>query len=74
MLADEPTGNLDTETSKRILGIMQSLNENRDVAFVVVTHDPMVGGYAKRTLEICDGRLSRDDVAMPADRARTEGN
>jgi putative ABC transport system ATP-binding protein len=58
VLADEPTGNLDTETSKRIMGIMQSLNEERDVAFVVVTHDPMVGEYAQRTVEIRDGLLS----------------
>jgi putative ABC transport system ATP-binding protein len=58
VLADEPTGNLDTETSKRILGIMQSLNEDRDVAFIVVTHDPMVGEYAQRPVEIRDGLLS----------------
>ncbi len=58
VLADEPTGNLDTETSKRIMGIMKSLNENRDVAFVVVTHDPMVGEFARRTVEIRDGLLS----------------
>lgn len=58
VLADEPTGNLDTETSKRILGIMQSLNEDRDVAFIVVTHDPMVSEYAQRTVEIRDGLLS----------------
>jgi len=58
VLADEPTGNLDTETSKRILGIMQSLNEDRDVAFVVVTHDSMVSDFAKRAIEISDGRLA----------------
>jgi len=58
VLADEPTGNLDTETSKRILGIMQSLNDQRDVAFVVVTHDQMVSEYAKRAVRISDGKLS----------------
>jgi len=62
LLADEPTGNLDTETSKRILGIMQSLNEQRDVALVVVTHDPMVSEYAKRAVRISDGKL--EDVRV----------
>ena len=65
VLADEPTGNLDTETSQRIMGIIQSLNEERDVAFIVVTHDPMVRGYAKRTVEICDGTLSQKGAPSP---------
>lgn len=67
VLADEPTGNLDTDTSRRIMGIIQSLNEDRDVAFIVVTHDPMVGGFAKRTVEIRDGALSNDGAAAFAE-------
>jgi len=66
VLADEPTGNLDTETSRRVMGIIQSLNADRDVAFVVVTHDPMVGDYAQRTVEISDGTLT--DGVRPSPR------
>jgi len=68
VLADEPTGNLDTETSRRIMGIIQSLNADRDVAFVVVTHDPMVGDYAKRTVEISDGKLTNGARQQPRER------
>jgi putative ABC transport system ATP-binding protein len=57
VLADEPTANLDSETGKKVMSIMRRLNEEHRVAFLVVTHDPVVTDYAKRTINIRDGQL-----------------
>jgi putative ABC transport system ATP-binding protein len=57
ILADEPTANLDTETGKRVMNRMRILNQEHNVAFLVVTHDPIVTQYAKRTIKIRDGEL-----------------
>ncbi len=57
VLADEPTANLDSETGKQVMGIMRRLNEEHHVAFLVVTHDPVVTQYAQRTVKIRDGQL-----------------
>ncbi len=57
VLADEPSANLDSEASEQVMRIMRCLNEEHKVAFVVVTHDPVVTQYAKRTLHIRDGRV-----------------
>jgi putative ABC transport system ATP-binding protein len=57
VLADEPTANLDSETGKQVMGLMRRLNEEHCVVFIVVTHDPVVTQYARRTVNIRDGRL-----------------
>lgn len=57
VLADEPTANLDSDTGAQVMQIMRRLNEEHKVAFVVVTHDPVVTQYAKRTLKMRDGQL-----------------
>ncbi|MCS6936705.1 MAG: ABC transporter ATP-binding protein [Candidatus Bipolaricaulota bacterium] len=57
VLADEPTANLDSETGKQVMAIMRRLNEEHRVAFLVVTHDPVVTQYAQRTVKIRDGQL-----------------
>ncbi|MFQ6118232.1 MAG: ABC transporter ATP-binding protein, partial [Candidatus Bipolaricaulia bacterium] len=62
VLADEPTGNLDTNTSRRIMEMMERLNEIHQVSFIVATHDPLVGEYAKRTAFIRDGRLTPEEA------------
>ncbi len=65
VLADEPTANLDSETGKQVMSIMRRLNEDHHVAFIVVTHDPVVTQYAQRTVKIRDGQIF--------DRGRTNG-
>lgn len=55
--ADEPTGNLDTETSKDIMQLLCYLNETNKQTFVVVTHDPAVAGMTSRVLKMIDGRI-----------------
>jgi len=57
VLADEPTANLDSETGKQVMFIMRRLNAEHHVAFIVVTHDPVVTQYAQRTVKIRDGQL-----------------
>ncbi|MCI2430104.1 ABC transporter ATP-binding protein [Candidatus Acetothermia bacterium] len=57
VLADEPTANLDSDTGAQVMQIMRRLNEEHKVAFVVVTHDPVVTQYAKRMLRMRDGKL-----------------
>jgi putative ABC transport system ATP-binding protein len=60
ILADEPTGALDTHTSDEIMGILQTLNRRRGLTVVVVTHEPDVAAYANRVLTLRDGLLVHD--------------
>jgi len=60
LLADEPTGNLDSRTSIEIMAIMQSLNE-QGLTIVLVTHEPDVAQYAKRQVRFRDGRIVHDE-------------
>lgn len=57
ILADEPTGNVDTETGDAVLGLLSSLPRERDVAMILVTHDARVAHYADRVLAMRDGKL-----------------
>ena len=58
VLADEPTGNLDSETGAEIFYIMQDLNEEQGVTFVIVTHDPRIAKETERVVYLKDGELS----------------
>ncbi|MEL6309246.1 MAG: ABC transporter ATP-binding protein [Chloroflexota bacterium] len=66
LLADEPTGNLDTETGTQILDLFTNLRKQLGLTIVVVTHDPQVATYADRRLHLVDGRLVRADEAIIA--------
>jgi putative ABC transport system ATP-binding protein len=57
VFADEPTANLDSAGADGILDLMRELNQERQVAFVIATHDPRVAARARRTLALRDGRL-----------------
>ncbi len=59
VLADEPTGNLDSRTSIEVMALFQALNE-QGITVVLVTHEPDVAVYAKRIVEVRDGRIRRD--------------
>jgi putative ABC transport system ATP-binding protein len=60
LLADEPTGNLDSRTSIEIMEILQTLNDEQGLTIVLVTHEPDIAQFAKRTVEFRDGKLKRD--------------
>ncbi|MBT8202443.1 MAG: ABC transporter ATP-binding protein [Acidimicrobiia bacterium] len=60
LFADEPTGELDTATSAALFDVLRSVNEQRGVTIVVVTHDPQVADHVRRTVAIRDGRTSSE--------------
>ena len=60
ILADEPTGNLDSQTSNEIMGIMQTLNEQQGITIMLVTHEPDIARYAKRVILFKDGLVIED--------------
>jgi len=65
ILADEPTGNLDTASTDQVLGILRGLVETMEKAVVVVTHDPGLAARADRRVSIVDGRVASDTAAVP---------
>ena len=62
VLADEPTGNLDTRTSDSIFELMRQFNREQGTAFLVVTHDPRLAARCDRIIELVDGRIAADRV------------
>ena len=60
LLADEPTGALDTKTGAEVLGLFKSLNREQRVTVVIVTHDPEVARATDRVVRIQDGRVFYD--------------
>ncbi len=65
LLADEPTGNLDSATSKQVLGLIRLLRQQMGLTVVMVTHDPQVASYADRRLHLVDGQLTEPDSVLP---------
>ncbi|MBI1865309.1 MAG: ABC transporter ATP-binding protein, partial [Nitrospirae bacterium] len=57
LLADEPTGNLDTRTSEEIMDLLTRLNRERELTIVMITHEPSVAAYAGRTIALRDGMV-----------------
>jgi macrolide transport system ATP-binding/permease protein len=68
LIADEPTGNLDSKTGQEILSMFQRLNAEDGITMIVVTHDSWVAGHAGRTIRIRDGLTDARPVTDPADR------
>ena len=62
ILADEPTGNLDTRTSVEIIAIFQQLNRDRRISVVLVTHEPDIAAFASRQVRFRDGRIVSDEI------------
>ncbi|HEV7435543.1 MAG TPA: ABC transporter ATP-binding protein [Pseudorhizobium sp.] len=62
LLADEPTGNLDTTTSREIMDLITQLNRERGITVIMVTHEEDIAAYGKRLLRFVDGRLASDEI------------
>jgi lipoprotein-releasing system ATP-binding protein len=60
VLADEPTGNLDTHTSDSIFALLRDFNRERGTALLIVTHDPRLAARCDRIVELVDGRIADD--------------
>jgi len=70
ILADEPTGNLDSRTSVEVMEIFQRLNRERGITLVLVTHEPDIADYASRVVVFRDGRIEKDyEIDKPRDAA-----
>jgi putative ABC transport system ATP-binding protein len=63
LLADEPTGNLDTQTSDDIMRGLQTLNTQRGITIVLVTHEPDIAAWSRRLVRLKDGRVLYDGPA-----------
>jgi lipoprotein-releasing system ATP-binding protein len=62
VLADEPTGNLDTASSDEVFVLLRRMHAERGTSFVVVTHDPRLAARCDRLVELVDGRIARDEA------------
>lgn len=62
VLADEPTGNLDTASSAEVFALLRRIHEERGTSFIVVTHDPRLAARCDRLVELVDGRIARDEA------------
>jgi putative ABC transport system ATP-binding protein len=61
LLADEPTGNLDSARSVEIMQLLQSLNSGEGITVIMVTHEPDMAAYAKRIVHFRDGLIEKDE-------------
>jgi putative ABC transport system ATP-binding protein len=72
LLADEPTGNLDTRTSIEVMGIFQRLNEERGITVVLITHEMDIAEYGTRTVTFRDGQVVADKAVTRRRHAQDE--
>jgi len=63
LLADEPTGNLDTQRGREIMDLIAALNRDRGITVLMVTHEPDMAAYARRIVHFVDGRVESDRLA-----------
>ncbi len=70
VLADEPTGNLDTERGYEIVGLMRDLNRKFGETFIIVTHDPEIAEMADRVIRLKDGRITSDSKGRSKSKRR----
>jgi putative ABC transport system ATP-binding protein len=64
MLADEPTGNLDSENTKEIISLLRSFNREHNQTVIIITHDEKIALSADRVISIEDGKITLDEVKM----------
>ena len=71
VFADEPTGNLDSESAAQVMSLIQRLNADYGQAFAIVTHSPEIAGNARRVIRMQDGRIISDELQRAIPRAAT---
>lgn len=60
ILADEPTGNLDTKTSREIMEVLVKLNQDANITIILVTHEPEIAEFSRRVIKFLDGKVTSD--------------
>jgi lipoprotein-releasing system ATP-binding protein len=66
VLADEPTGNLDTRSGDQVFALLRQFNREQGTAFLIVTHDPRLAARCDRVIELVDGRVTSDRAGAAA--------
>lgn len=74
ILADEPTGNLDSRTSAEIIRLFWELNQNEGITVILVTHDPGVAKYGRRTITLMDGQVVKDETRAAESEESTQSD
>ena len=64
ILADEPTGNLDSKSGGEVMAVLQTLNRERGITVVLVTHDPKIAQHARRIVHLYDGLITEEEVVV----------
>ena len=62
ILADEPTGNLDSKTSEEIMNIFSNLNKDKGITIIMVTHEHDIGAYANKRIIMKDGQIIKEET------------
>jgi len=62
ILADEPTGNLDSKSGAEVMALLQELNRTQGITVIVVTHDPRIAQHTRRVFHLFDGQLQREEI------------
>ncbi|MFX0094941.1 MAG: ABC transporter ATP-binding protein [Candidatus Hodarchaeota archaeon] len=70
LLADEPTGNLDSKSAKNVIGVLKQLNEEEKISIILVTHNPAIANIADRIIYLKDGRVFGEAKPSPKDAQR----
>jgi len=73
VLADEPTGNLDSGASREIMDLLRDINEETRVTMMIVTHDPIWAAVCDRVVRLVDGKIT-DDIPLPDDTEDKQGS
>jgi putative ABC transport system ATP-binding protein len=74
ILADEPTGNLDSESGADVMAVLQGLNRERGMTVVLVTHDPMIARHTERIVHLYDGQITHNEMVEEPLVARPQGS
>ena len=62
ILADEPTGNLDSKSGAEVMAILQKLNREQGITVILVTHDPHISHHAQRVIHLFDGKIVDEEI------------
>jgi len=73
LLADEPTGNLDSRSSEEIIGILQALNRDEGITVIIVTHEPDIAAHTNRVVSMRDGQVIGDEAVAHPKQAVVQG-
>lgn len=72
ILADEPTGNLDSESGADVMAVLRGLNQARGITVILVTHDPVIARHSERILHLYDGQITHNELVAKPLMARTK--